>query len=59
MLAHFTNNACLILLAHFDVDSKASTLRPSLQVSLFLTACALLGAGALLMRRSAHARAAG
>jgi sodium transport system permease protein len=59
MLAHFTNNTCLILLAHFDADSKASSLRLPLQVSLFLTACTLLAAGALLMRRSARAREAG
>jgi len=52
MVTHFINNASLIVLARFGVDDAASTVRTSLQVGLFLTACVIFVAGALLMRRS-------
>jgi sodium transport system permease protein len=52
MIAHFTNNACLVVLARFGVDDTASTARVGLQVGLFLTSCAIFAVGALLVRGS-------
>jgi sodium transport system permease protein len=56
MIAHFTNNACLVVLARFGIDDAASTVRVGLQVGLFLTSCAIFAAGALLVRGSAGDR---
>jgi sodium transport system permease protein len=52
MRTHFINNACLVTLAQLGIDRSVSDVRPSLQVGLFLTACAVFAAGAQLVRTS-------
>ena len=56
MITHFTNNACLVVLARLGIDDAASTVRVGLQVGLFLTSCAIFAVGALLVHQGGGRR---
>jgi sodium transport system permease protein len=51
MLAHFTNNACLVVLAYLGADDAATgTMSRPAQAGMFLGGLAVLSVGALLVR---------
>jgi sodium transport system permease protein len=55
MLTHFINNACLVTLAWVGADSAAAHWSRPAKATLFVAACLVLAAGALLVRRSGPA----